>query len=131
MITIQRSKNSILMGKPTVVIVNGVRIGTVAAGYALKLDLNKGDILQLSQGGMNRSAKMIVKKTEAHYRITPNPKSSSIVALMIASLLLLPPFLKKFISVSQNMLAIIIFLIFLLIEFVFNFRKGLLIEEIK
>ncbi|MEB3363370.1 hypothetical protein SDC49_05390 [Lactobacillus sp. R2/2] len=41
MITVQRSKNNISMGKPTTVIVNGLRVGSIAAGYALKLNLKK------------------------------------------------------------------------------------------
>ena len=39
MITVQRSKSNISMGKPTTVIVNGLKVGSIAAGYALKLNL--------------------------------------------------------------------------------------------
>lgn len=46
---------------------------------------------------------------------------------MIAALLLIPPMIKSYVPFSQNVSAIIIFL---LIELVFNFRCGLLIEEI-
>lgn len=130
MITVQRSKNNISMGKPTTVIVNGLRVGSIAAGYALKLNLKKGDTLQLTQGGLNRSPKMIINKTDAHYKVIPNPKSSVLIAVMVAALLLIPPMIKSYVPFSQNVSAIIIFLIFLLIELVFNFRYGLLIEEI-
>ena len=130
MITVQRSKSNISMGKPTTVIVNGLRVGGIAAGYALKLNLKKGDSLQLTQGLLNRSAKMIINNTDAHYKVIPNPKSAGLIAVMIAALLLIPPMIKNYVPFSQNVSAIIIFLIFLLIELVFNFRCGLLIEEI-
>ena len=130
MITVQRSKSNISMGKPTTVIVNGLRVGGIAAGYALKLNLKKGDTLQLTQGLLNRSAKMIINNTDAHYKVIPNPKSAGLIAVMIAALLLIPPMIKNYVPFSQNVSAIIIFLIFLLIELVFNFRCGLLIEEI-
>ncbi|WP_338211969.1 hypothetical protein [Lactobacillus juensis] len=131
MITVQRSKSNISMGKPTTVIVNGLRVGGIAAGYALKLNLKKGDTLQLTQGLLNRSAKMIINNTDAHYKVIPNPKSAGLIAVMIAALLLIPPMIKSYVPFSQNVSAIIIFLIFLLIELIFNFRSGLIIEEIK
>lgn len=131
MITVQRSKSNISMGKPTTVIVNGLRVGGIAAGYALKLNLKKGDTLQLTQGLLNRSAKMIINNTDAHYKIIPNPKSAGLIAVMIAALLLIPPMIKSYVPFSQNVSAIIIFLIFLFIELIFNFRSGLIIEEIK
>ena len=131
MITVQRSKSNISMGKPTTVIVNGLRVGGIAAGYALKLNLKKGDTLQLTQGLLNRSAKMIINNTDAHYKVIPNPKSAGLIAVMIAALLLIPPMIKSYVPFSQNVSAIIIFLIFLFIELVFNFRSGLIIEEIK
>ncbi|KJY59930.1 hypothetical protein JF75_00470 [Lactobacillus kimbladii] len=130
MITVQRSKSNISMGKPTTVIVNGLRVGGIAAGYALKLNLKKGDTLQLTQGLLNRSAKMIINNTDAHYKVIPNPKSAGLIAVMIAALLLIPPMIKSYVPFSQNVSAIIIFLIFLFIELIFNFRSGLLIEEI-
>ncbi|WP_223902235.1 hypothetical protein [Lactobacillus laiwuensis] len=130
MITVQRSKSNISMGKPTTVIVNGLRVGGIAAGYALKLNLKKGDSLQLTQGLLNRSAKMIINNTDAHYKVIPNPKSAGLIAVMIAALLLIPPMIKNYVPFSQNVSAIIIFLIFLFIELIFNFRCGLLIEEI-
>lgn len=131
MITVQRSKSNISMGKPTTVIVNGLRVGGIAAGYALKLNLKKGDTLQLTQGLLNRSAKMIINNTDAHYKVIPNPKSAGLIAVMIAALLLIPPMIKNYVPFSQNVSAIIIFLIFLFIELIFNFRSGLIIEEIK
>ena len=131
MITVQRSKSNISMGKPTTVIVNGLRVGGIAAGYALKLNLKKGDSLQLTQGLLNRSAKMIINNTDAHYKVIPNPKSAGLIAVMIAALLLIPPMIKSYVPFSQNVSAIIIFLIFLFIELIFNFRSGLIIEEIK
>ncbi|KJY59288.1 hypothetical protein JF76_00420 [Lactobacillus kullabergensis] len=131
MITVQRSKSNISMGKPTTVIVNGLRVGGIAAGYALKLNLKKGDTLQLTQGLLNRSAKMIINNTDAHYKVIPNPKSAGLIAVMIAALLLIPPMIKSYVPFSQNVSAIIIFLIFLFIELIFNFRSGLIIEEIK
>ena len=131
MITVQRSKSNISMGKPTTVIVNGLRVGGIAAGYALKLNLKKGDTLQLTQGLLNRSAKMIINNTDAHYKVIPNPKSAGLIAVMIAALLLIPPMIKSYVPFSQNVSPIIIFLIFLFIELIFNFRSGLIIEEIK
>ena len=131
MITVQRSKSNISMGKPTTVIVNGLRVGGIAAGYALKLNLKKGDTLQLTQGLLNRSAKMIINNTDAHYKVIPNPKSAGLIAVMIAALLLIPPMIKSYVPFSQNVSAIIIFLIFLFTELIFNFRSGLIIEEIK
>lgn len=131
MITVQRSKSNISMGKPTTVIVNGLRVGGIAAGYALKLNLKKGDTLQLTQGLLNRSAKMIINNTDAHYKVIPNPKSAGLIAVMIAALLLIPPMIKSYVPFSQNASAAIIFLVFLLIELIFNFRSGLVIEEIK
>ena len=131
MITVQRSKSNISMGKPTTVIVNGLRVGGIAAGYALKLNLKKGDTLQLTQGLLNRSVKMIINNTDAHYKVIPNPKSAGLIAVMIAALLLIPPMIKSYVPFSQNVSAIIIFLIFLFIELIFNFRSGLIIEEIK
>jgi len=103
----------------------------IAAGYALKLNLKKGDTLQLTQGLLNRSAKMIINNTDAHYKVIPNPKSAGLIAVMIAALLLIPPMIKSYVPFSQNVSAIIIFLIFLFIELIFNFRSGLIIEEIK
>ena len=131
MITVQRSKSNISMGKPTTVVVNGLRVGGIAAGYVLKLNLKKGDTLQLTQGLLNRSAKMIINNTDAHYKVIPNPKSAGLIAVMIAALLLIPPMIKSYVPFSQNVSAIIIFLIFLFIELIFNFRSGLIIEEIK
>lgn len=131
MITVQRSKSNISMGKPTTVIVNGLKVGSIAAGYALKLNLKKGDTLQLAQDGLNRSAKMIINNTDAHYKVIPNPKSALLIAFMIAALLLIPPMIKNYVPFSQNASAAIIFLVFLLIELIFNFRSGLVIEEIK
>ena len=74
---------------------------------------------------------MIINNTDAHYKVIPNPKSAGLIAVMIAALLLIPPMIKSYVPFSQNVSAIIIFLIFLFIELIFNFRSGLIIEEIK
>ncbi|MEB3363369.1 hypothetical protein SDC49_05385 [Lactobacillus sp. R2/2] len=52
---------------------------------------------------------MVINKTDAHYKVIPNPKSSVLIAVMVAALLLIPPMIKNYVPFSQNVSAIIIF----------------------